>query len=85
LLLGAAEPRRHVVRARLTRNVPAASGRADFVRVRLEPRDGETWAVPVFGVSNLIYTLVRSEGVILVPLDSNGIPQGTPVDVTLDE
>jgi molybdopterin molybdotransferase len=85
LLLGAAEPRRHVVRARLTRNVPAASGRADFVRVRLEPRDGETWAVPVFGVSNLIYTLVRSEGVILVPLDSNGIPQGTPVDVTLDQ
>ncbi len=31
LLLGAAEPRRHIVRARLARNVPAASGRVDFV------------------------------------------------------
>lgn len=84
LLLGASEPRRHIVRASLARNVPAAAGRADFVRVRLEERDGVTWAVPVFGKSNLIYTLVRSQGVIAVPLDSNGIPMGTPVDVTLD-
>ena len=72
------------MQARLTRNVPAASGRADFVRVRLEERDGETWAVPVFGKSNLIYTLVRSEGTFPVPLDSNGIPAGAMVEVTLD-
>jgi len=84
LLLGARPPRVHTVPARLARNIPAASGRADFVRVRLEARDGETWAVPVFGKSNLIYTLVRSEGVIAVPLNSNGIPAGSEVVVTLD-
>jgi molybdopterin molybdotransferase len=84
MLLGAAPPRAHVVQARLGRNIPAAAGRADFVRVRLEQRDGETWAVPVFGKSNLIYTLVRSEGVVGVPLNSNGIAAGTVVDVTLD-
>ena len=70
--------------ARLARNIPTASGRADFVRVRLEERDGETWAVPVFGKSNLIFTLVRSEGAVEVPLNSNGIPAGSEVRVMLD-
>ena len=76
MLLGAETPRSHIVKARLARNIPAASGRADFVRVRIEDRDGEPWAVPVFGKSNLIYVLVRSEGVVAVPLDSNGIAAG---------
>ncbi len=84
LLLGAHPRRPHTIQARLARNVPAASGRADFVRVRLEEREGETWAIPVFGKSNLIYTLVRSEGVFPVPLNSNGLPAGTMVAVTLD-
>jgi molybdopterin molybdotransferase len=84
MLLGAGPLPVRTIEARLVRNVPAASGRADFVRVRLEERDGEVWAVPVFGKSNLIYTLVRSDGVFPVPLDSNGIPAGARVTVTLD-
>jgi molybdopterin molybdotransferase len=84
LMLGEAAPRQHVIHARLARNIPAASGRADFVRVRLEERDDETWAVPVFGKSNLIFTLIRSEGVVEVPLDSNGIAAGNVVRVILD-
>jgi molybdopterin molybdotransferase len=84
LLLGAADESASTVQARLARNVPAASGRADYVRVRLEQRGGETWAVPVFGKSNLIYTLVRSNGVIEVPLNSNGLPADSVVTVLLD-
>ncbi len=84
LLLGAPPVEACTVQARLARNIPAASGRVDFVRVRLEQRDGETWATPVFGKSNLIYTLIRSDGVVEVALNSNGIPAGSPVSVTLD-
>ena len=84
LLLGAQPQLIRTTAARLARNIPAGSGRADFVRVRLEQRDGETWAVPVFGKSNLIFTLVRSEGVVEVPLNSNGIPAGEMVSVRLD-
>jgi molybdopterin molybdotransferase len=84
LLLGAPPLPIHTVEARLARNIPAAGGRADYVRVRLEQRSGETWAVPVFGKSNLIFVLVRSEGVVEVPLNSNGIPVDTMVTVTLD-
>lgn len=84
LMLGAPPLPAYTTQARLARNIPAASGRADFVRVRLEQRDGESWAVPVFGKSNLIYTLIRSDGVIEVPLDSNGISAGTLLTVALD-
>jgi molybdopterin molybdotransferase len=82
-LLGAAPPGKTLVRARLARNIASTTGREDFVQVRLEDRDGEPWAVPVFGKSNLIYTLIRSEGVLRVPLDSNGIAQGEWVMVEL--
>jgi molybdopterin molybdotransferase len=84
LLLGAAPLKAQTVAAKLARNIPAASGRADYVRVRVEKRDDETWAVPVFGKSNLIYTLVRSAGVVEVPLNSNGIAAGEIVKVILD-
>ncbi len=46
--------------------------------------DPELWAVPVLGKSNLIYTLIRSEGIVRVPLDSNGIAQGEWVMVELN-
>ncbi len=84
LLLGAPSAPTCTAQARLARNIPAASGRADFVRVLLEQRDGEMWATPVFGKSNLIYTLIRSDGVVEVPLNSNGIPAGSLVSVALD-
>jgi molybdopterin biosynthesis enzyme len=47
------------------------------------PTEPELWAVPVLGKSNLIYTLIRSEGVVRIPLDSNGIAQGEWVVVEL--
>jgi len=71
------------VTARLTRNVPSAPGREDYLPVRLVERDDEVWAEPVFGKSNLIYTLVKADGKIRVPLDSNGLHQGKPVSVEL--
>jgi molybdopterin molybdotransferase len=51
--------------------------------LRTDRPEPELWAVPVLGKSNLIYTLIRSEGVVRVPLDSNGIAQGEWVMVDL--
>lgn len=73
------------VRARLSRQIASAAGREDHIQVRLEQRDGELWAVPVFGKSNLIYTLVHADGVVRVHLDSLGIEQGAWVTVTLHQ
>ncbi len=81
--LGVDAPRREQMQARLARNVASTTGREDYVQVRLEEREGETWAVPVFGKSNLIYTLVNADGVIQIPLDSGGMREGAWVSVYL--
>ena len=82
-LLGTTKPPQQQVQARLVRNVSSTTGREDYVQVRLETRDDGLWAIPVFGKSNLIYTLINSEGVIKVALDSNGIREGEWVTVYL--
>jgi molybdopterin molybdotransferase len=71
------------VRATLASNIASTTGREDSVPVRLVERDATLFAEPVFGKSNLIYTLVNADGLIHVPLNSNGLRVGTPVEVTL--
>lgn len=82
---------RPAVRARLARNLPSAPGREEYVRVSLRPAGagaaaGEPsgWlAEPVFGASGLVRTLVRGDGLVRVPHDSEGLGAGTEVDVHL--
>lgn len=82
-LLGRSAMRQQAVRAKLSRNVPSAAGREDYVQVNLEEIDGVLNAVPIFGKSNLIYTLVRADGRIKIDLDANGLRAGEWVDVWL--
>jgi molybdopterin molybdotransferase len=72
-----------IVRARLTRNVASIPGREDFVPVRLATSDGALEADPVFGKSNLIYTMVHADGMLHVPLDRAGLYAGDEVIVRL--
>jgi molybdopterin molybdotransferase len=51
--------------------------------VRLIRKDGVLTAEPVFGKSNLIYTLVRADGLVKVPADASGIQAGERVTVRL--
>ena len=69
------------VTARLAVNVPSEAGREDYVAVRLEGSPEGWIADPVFGKSNLIFTLVRADGFIHIPADTTGLPEGTRVDV----
>lgn len=71
------------VMARLTRNIASAPGREDWVAVRLVRENGEVCAEPLFGKSNLIFTLVRADGLVKVPLDKGGLYAGQAVEVRL--
>jgi molybdopterin molybdotransferase len=83
-LLGSSEEdTRPRIRARLRRNVASQSGRIDYVPVTLHEHDEELWAEPIFGKSNLIYTLVRAAGLATIPMDAGGQPEGALVDVEL--
>jgi molybdopterin molybdotransferase len=71
------------VKATLTANISSTSGREDFVPVRLREQDQTMVAEPVFGKSNLIFTLARAGGLVYVPLDTTGLKSGTVVNVSL--
>lgn len=77
-LSGAPIPARRV-RARLAANIPSAKGREDYVRVSVE--GGE--ATPVFGKSGLLNTLVKSDGLVVVPAGREGFEEGDEVEVLL--
>ena len=78
-----ARPRRGNVWARLAQNLASETGREDYVPARLEDGEEALTAVPVFGKSNLIYTLVNADGLIKVPLNKGGVPAGEWVEVRL--
>ena len=71
------------VHAALSRNLAGASGREDYVRVRLR-REGDTlWAEPVLGPSGLLSPLVKSDGLVMIPLGLEGLCKGEQVEVQL--
>ncbi|MCB8942142.1 MAG: molybdopterin molybdenumtransferase MoeA [Ardenticatenaceae bacterium] len=79
----AVPPRRGTVWARLTQNVASESGREDYVPARVTDAPEGVQATPVFGKSNLIYTLVNADGLIQVPLNKAGLVAGEMVLVRL--
>jgi len=81
--LGGAKPEAPagLIRAKLAANVPSESGRDDYVPVRLEATPEGWSAEPVFGKSNLIFSLVRADGFVHVPADATGLSAGSLVDV----
>jgi molybdopterin molybdotransferase len=84
--LPTAKPR-PTVRARLTVNLASQAGREDWQPVQLssfDSSDGSNWqADPVFGKSNLIFTLANAIGLIRIPTQATGLPAGEIVEVVL--
>ncbi|MDQ7027568.1 MAG: molybdopterin molybdotransferase MoeA [Anaerolineae bacterium] len=82
-LLGEAQKPIATVGATLIQNIASTSGREDSIPVRLHKTDIGHNAEPIWGKSNLIYTLLKADGLIHVPLNTSGYPSGTLVDVRL--
>jgi molybdopterin molybdotransferase len=78
-----APPEPPATTARLSQNIASAPGREDYVPVKLSTANGHKAAQPVFGKSNLIYTLIRADGLVKVPLDKAGLYAGEEVEVRL--
>ena len=66
-------------RARLTRRVPSVAGREDYIRVRLIGDRAE----PILGSSAALSSLLRANGLIVVPAGVEGIAEGAEVEVCL--
>lgn len=72
---------RPLICARLSRNVSSAQGRVDFIRVKLAYKEGILWANPILGKSGLINTMVKSDGLLQVGLNTEGLDEGSEVEV----
>jgi molybdopterin molybdotransferase len=71
------------VPALLTRNLASVQGRDDHVRVKLVRQGESLYAEPILGKSGLIHTMVKADGFIRIDRDSEGLDQGSPVEVML--
>jgi len=73
------------VKARLALNLPSEAGREDWVPIRLIAGASGWQAEPVFGKSNLIFTLARADGLVRIPQNATGLNIGEIVEVFLLE
>ncbi len=74
---------RQAMAARLTLNIPSEAGREDWIPVRINSLAGKPYAEPIFGKSNLIFTLARADGLVRIPPDATGLNAGDTVEVQL--
>lgn len=71
------------IRATLTVNLSSQAGREDWQPVKLIPEEMGWMADPVFGKSNLIFSLSFSDGLICIRPEETGLSAGEIVDVFL--
>ena len=86
-LLDAIPKPRATVQAKLTVNLPSQAGREDWMPVKLivnsESKTENYDADPIFGKSNLIFTLANADGLLRIHPDATGLSAGEMVEVFL--
>ena len=78
-----AEYSSYTIDAELDRNIESASGREDYIRVKLTDIEGRWLATPILGKSGLISTMVEADGIIRIDMNTEGLYRGEKVKVRL--
>lgn len=78
-MLGIPRSLQRIERTTVAVNIPSQRGREEYVRVTVE----NGIATPHFGKSGLLNTLIRSNGLVRIPAGSEGLEQGSTVEVIL--
>jgi putative molybdopterin biosynthesis protein len=82
-LLGLKAPGPDTIAAKLSRQVASSLGQEEFIRVKLGSVSGNLIATPVTRGAGALMSLVRADGIIRVPAQSEGIAAGHEVTVEL--
>ncbi|NTV36974.1 MAG: molybdopterin biosynthesis protein, partial [Anaerolineaceae bacterium] len=69
--------------ASITRKVSSPAGDDDYLRVVVGMVDGKTLAAPVARGAGVITSLVRADGIVIIPAGSQGLEAGSSVKVHL--
>ncbi len=71
--------------AKITENISANHGRAQYHCCRLERKGEELYAYPIRGKSGLITTLAGTDGYFCIDRDREGLPQFAEIQVTITQ
>jgi len=82
-LLGLQTPGPDTITAKLSRQVASSLGQEEFIRVKIGSVSGSLIATPVTRGAGALMSLVRADGIIRVPAESEGIAAGHAVTVEL--
>jgi molybdopterin molybdotransferase len=82
-LTNLAEYNNHAIEAELDRNIESATGREDYIRVKLSHGEGRWLAIPILGKSGLISTMVEADGIVTIDMNTEGLYKGETVKVRL--
>jgi molybdopterin molybdotransferase len=69
------------ITAILDANIASQAGRTDYVPVKITKTSSGFNASPIFFKSNLIFNLVKADGLAQIPADANGMAAGAQVTV----
>ena len=75
----------YTVTAKVTENIGANHGRAQYQCCRLERKDGQLYAYPIRGKSGLITTLAGADGYFCIDRDCEGLPKFAEIQVTVSQ
>lgn len=67
----------------LTRNIASSPGREDYLRVAITVENGTFQVHPILGKSGLIFTMVKAQGMVKIPIERAGLEKGEQVTVRL--
>ena len=81
--LGVKFPQRDRVEATITRKVLSPMGEDEFLRVKLGKVGDRLVATPIQRGAGIIMSLVRADGLVLIPRFSEGVDAGSTVNVEL--
>jgi len=71
------------LKAKASRNIPSVPGREDYVRVKLEEREGTLLAHPIFGKSGAISNMVNADALMRIAINDEGLEEGEEAEVIL--
>jgi len=69
-----------IFKGKITINVSSKAGREDWIPIVIKNIADETLLEPVFFKSNLIFSLIKADGLMKIPSDSSGLPIGSEVE-----
>ena len=70
------------IRAGLATSIHSTIGLEEYIRVRIEETaQGQATAHPIFGKSGMISTMVKADGIVMIPMNAEGLSRGEVVQV----